>query len=109
MTDNATSGTEHLMLCIDILEDLSVQLLGDPAGVIGSIRRSGIMAPLGDVPKASSGSFEDRERAAQGRIDFLNDRRDKREAVRRAITVIQGLVRDLSKSDFSATAPSGRL
>ncbi len=93
MTDHATSGTEHLIICLEVLHDLSAQLLGDPVTVIDSIRRSGVLVPASGIVKLPGLSYEERERAAEERLDLLLARKAKQDALAQAIFVVQGLVR----------------
>lgn len=95
MTDHATSGTEHLIICLEILHDLSAQLVGDPISVIESVRRSGVLVPASGVVRIPGQSYEDRERAAEQRLDLLLARKAKQDALSLAVNVIQGIVRDL--------------
>jgi hypothetical protein len=95
MTDHATSGTEHLIICLEILHDLCAQLVGDPISVIESVRRSGVLVPASGIVKVPGLSFEERERAAEERLELLLSRKAKQDAVQQAINVVQGIVRDL--------------
>ena len=44
MTLSQPSGTMNLLLCLETIQDVCAQLLGDPEDAIDSIRRSGILA-----------------------------------------------------------------
>lgn len=91
------NGTEHLIICLEILEDLRSQLLGEPGEAIAAIKRSGVLVPSTPLPPVLE-SFEGREAMAQAKIDLLSRRRIQRGAVDEAVAVIQGLVRELSKA-----------
>ena len=98
MTDNAMTGTEHLMLTMETLNDLAAQLLGEPQAVINSIRRSGIMVPLGPALPTPE-TIEEREAVAEARLEFVRRRKAAKDAVRAAMEVVQGSLRELSKAE----------
>lgn len=98
MTDNVMTGTENLMLCLETLNDLASQLLGEPQAVIRSIRRSGIMVPLGpELPQAET--FEEREAVAEARLEFVRRRKEAKDQIRAAVAVVQASMRELSKTE----------
>jgi len=94
---NQLNGTEHLIICLELLEDLRAQLLGEPDAAIAAIRRSGVMVPAAPIP-ASGDTFEGREAAAQAKIDLLSRRQIQRRAIDEAVAMVQGLVREISKA-----------
>ena len=107
MTDNALSGAEHLMTCLETLHDLSAQLLGDPISVIESIRRSGVLVPASGLMHVPGLGYEERERAAEERLNLLLARKERQDALQRAICVIQSVMRDHEKAESPAvSAPS---
>ncbi len=92
------TGIENLMICLEILQDLGAQLLGDPASAIAAIRRSGQLAAAPRFAPAGA-SFEEREALAGAKIATVHRRKAQRDAVEAAIAVIQETVRGLSKSN----------
>lgn len=98
MTDNAMTGTENLMLTLETLNDLAAQLLGEPQAVIHSIRRSGIMVPLGpQLPTPET--LEERDAVAEARLEFVRRRKQSKDAIRAAMEVIQASLREMSKAE----------
>lgn len=98
MTDNATPGIEHLAICLEILHDLSIQLLGDPRDTVASIRRSGVLVPpMPSLPKGET--EEERDAVAEVKIGLVTLRKEKKDQLRAAMTVIQQAARELSKAE----------
>src|SRR5579883_998540 len=91
------TGTEHLMICLEVLQDFSSQLLGDPGAAIAAIRRSGELVPAPRL-SAQGDSFEEREAAAGAKIAHIHKRKLQRDAVEQAVAVIQEVVREISKA-----------
>jgi hypothetical protein len=98
MTDKDTPGIEHLAICLETLHDLSIQLLGDPRDTVASIKRSGVLVPpMPILPKGET--MEERDAVAEVKIGLVTLRKEKKDALRAAMSVIQQAARELSKSE----------
>ncbi len=98
MTDNATPGLEHLAICLEVLHDLSIQLLGEPRDAIAAIKRSGVLVPpMPALPRGET--IEERDAVAEVKIGLVEARKAKKDALRAAMMVIQQAARELSKAE----------
>lgn len=91
------SGTDHLLYCVQTLDDICAQLLGEPEDAIGSIRRRGILAPPApdfNTPRTAA----QRDSVAESRIELLQKLQQRREALEAAADVLRDILAEVAKA-----------
>jgi hypothetical protein len=95
--DVTPSGTDHLLYCVQTLDDICAQLLGEPEEAIRSIRRRGKLTPPEPSFPSAYGEAE-RDAVAERRIELLNKLKTRREALEQAAVVLRDLLEEVAKA-----------
>lgn len=90
------SGTEHLLYCMQTLDDVCSQLLGGPEEAIRSIRRRGILAVAPVFPEGRD--EEQRDLIAERKIQLLRKLQERRERLEGAVEVLRDILDEVARA-----------